>query len=166
MVKMKQLFVSAAIFAGMALSGQVLAAAGEGTGLMSPAKIDERTRPDAVVCVQGEECKSGATAAAAPAPAAATPAADVAAASAPAAASKPPEEIFNGTCAMCHQTGAAGAPKLGDKAAWAPRIAQGMDTLHKHAISGLNAMPPKGLCATCSDADVMAVVDYMVSQSK
>jgi len=66
----------------------------------------------------------------------------------------------------CHGTGAGGAPKMGDKAAWAPRIKQGADTLHKHAIAGLNAMPPKGLCMTCSDDEVIAAVDYIVKGSK
>jgi cytochrome c5 len=60
----------------------------------------------------------------------------------------------------------AGAPKVGDKAAWAPRIKQGIDTLHQSALKGKNAMPPKGGNASLSDADVMAAVDYMVSQAK
>ena len=76
------------------------------------------------------------------------------------------DEIYNSSCAACHATGAAGAPKLGDTAAWAPRIAQGMDALVSNAINGLNAMPPKGLCMTCSDADLKAAVEYMVSQSQ
>ena len=83
-----------------------------------------------------------------------------------AAEPKSGEEIYNGTCMSCHATGAAGAPKVGDAAAWAPRIAQGSDKLLAHAISGLNAMPPKGLCMACSDADLQAAIDYMVSQSK
>lgn len=76
------------------------------------------------------------------------------------------DEIYNASCAACHGTGAAGAPKLDDAAAWAPRIAQGMDKLLSNAISGLNAMPPKGLCMTCSDDDLKAAIEYMVSQSQ
>jgi cytochrome c5 len=73
---------------------------------------------------------------------------------------------FDATCGVCHATGVAGAPKLGDKAAWAPRIAQGMDALHNSALKGKNAMPPKGGNTALSDADVSAAVDFMVSQSK
>ena len=83
-----------------------------------------------------------------------------------AAEPKSGEEIYNASCMACHATGAAGAPKIGDAAAWAPRIAQGNDKLLANAISGLNAMPPKGLCMACSDADLQAAIDYMVSQSQ
>ena len=95
-----------------------------------------------------------------PEPAAVT--ADAGAAAEP----KSGEEIYNGSCMACHATGAAGAPKVGDTAAWAPRIAQGSDKLLANAINGLNAMPPKGLCMACSEADLQAAVDYMVSQSQ
>ena len=73
---------------------------------------------------------------------------------------------YDTTCAVCHATGVANAPKLGDKAAWKDRIAKGMDTLHTHALKGFNAMPPKGGNMALSDADVKAAVDYMVSQAK
>lgn len=80
------------------------------------------------------------------------------------------EKTFKGTCAMCHATGAGGAPVLGNKADWAPRIAQGKDTLYKHAVGGFTGkkgmMPPKGANASLSDADVKAAVDYMVSKAK
>jgi cytochrome c5 len=95
-----------------------------------------------------------------PEPAAVT--ADAGAAAEP----KSGEEIYNGTCVSCHATGAAGAPKVGDAAAWAPRIAQGKDKLLANATNGLNAMPPKGLCMACSEADLQAAIDYMVSQSQ
>ncbi|MEC5385135.1 c-type cytochrome [Uliginosibacterium sp. H3] len=86
---------------------------------------------------------------------------------APAAAGKAdPKHVFETVCAACHTTGAAGAPKMGDKAAWAPRIATGKDTLYKVALTGRNAMPPKGGNPSLSDDDVKAVVDYIVSQSK
>ncbi|HTJ54432.1 MAG TPA: c-type cytochrome [Nitrosospira sp.] len=74
--------------------------------------------------------------------------------------------IYTSSCAACHGTGAAGAPKLGDKAAWAPRIKAGAESLYNSAIKGKNAMPAKGGNASLSDSDVKAVVDYMVSQAK
>jgi len=76
------------------------------------------------------------------------------------------KKIYDSSCMACHSTGAAGAPKLGDKAAWAPRIAQGMEILHTHAVAGIRAMPPRGTCAACSDDDLKAAVDYMVGESK
>jgi cytochrome c5 len=75
-------------------------------------------------------------------------------------------DVFDKTCSVCHATGVAGAPKLGDKAAWSPRIAQGLSALHDSALKGKNAMPPKGGNTALSDADVSAAVDFMVSQSK
>lgn len=74
--------------------------------------------------------------------------------------------IYTASCAACHTTGAAGAPKLGDKSTWAPRIKTGMDTLYNSALKGKNAMPAKGGNVSLSDDDVKAVVDYMVSQAK
>ena len=80
------------------------------------------------------------------------------------------KKIYDTTCMACHAAGVAGAPKLGDKAAWAPRIAQGADTLHTHALKGFQGkagmMPPKGGNMGAKDEDVKAAVDYMVSQSK
>lgn len=99
------------------------------------------------------------------APAAAAPAAVTTAAAAPADAGKG-KQVYDTTCMACHATGAAGAPKVGDKAAWAPRIAQGMDTLAQHAVAGIRAMPPRGTCAACSDDDLKAAVGYMVGESK
>jgi cytochrome c5 len=76
------------------------------------------------------------------------------------------EQIYKQSCQACHSTGAANSPKLGDKAAWAPRIATGMDALVASSINGKNVMPPKGTCMTCSDDDLKAAVEYMVSQSQ
>jgi cytochrome c5 len=76
------------------------------------------------------------------------------------------EQIYQRNCMACHATGAAGAPKLGDAAAWAPRIAQGMDAIMANVTNGLNAMPPKGLCMTCSGDELKSVVDYILSQSQ
>lgn len=117
---------------------------------------------------------AGAAAAAAPAaPAvAAAPVAAPAAAAAPAAPQAQPvaaagggEALYKQACAACHMTGAANAPKLGDKAAWAPRLAQGVPALVQNAIKGKGAMPPKG-GSTAPDTDVRAAVEYMVGASR
>lgn len=75
------------------------------------------------------------------------------------------KKVYAAACAACHDTGAAGAPKLGDKAAWAPRIKQGTDALYNSALKGKGAMPPKG-GSGASDAEVKAAVDYMASAAK
>lgn len=79
------------------------------------------------------------------------------------------EALYAATCKTCHEAGIAGAPKVGDSAAWKARVAQGNDTLYKHAIEGFQGkagmMPAKGGNTTASDADVKAAVDYMVSKS-
>ena len=98
------------------------------------------------------------------APAAAAPAAPVQTAAAGAGANAG-EALFKQTCATCHAAGIAGAPKFGDKAAWAPRIKQGMDTLVQTAIKGKGAMPPKG-GSSASDAEIRAAVQYMVNAAK
>jgi cytochrome c5 len=108
--------------------------------------------------------------AAAPAAATAAPtaaaAAVAAAAVAPAAKAETVPALYAQSCAVCHAAGVANAPKLGDKAAWAPRLAAGIDGLTTSAIKGKGAMPPKGGVAAASDADIKAVVSYMVSTVK
>lgn len=108
-----------------------------------------------------------------------TPAAAPAAVKAPAPAAAPAapavaenelgKSVFGKTCAMCHAAGVAGAPKPGDKADWGPRIAQGKDTMYKHAIEGFTGakgmMPAKGGSANLTDAEVKAAVDYMADKS-
>jgi cytochrome c5 len=82
----------------------------------------------------------------------------------------PGEEVYKQACVACHGAGVAGAPKVGDAAAWKARIAQGADTLHKHAIQGFQGqagfMPPKGGAVQLSDKSVMNAVDYMVEAVK
>ena len=73
---------------------------------------------------------------------------------------------FDSTCSVCHGAGIAGAPKAGDKEAWAPRIKQGMPALYESALKGKGAMPPHGGNMSLSDADVKAAVDYMVGLVK
>ena len=77
------------------------------------------------------------------------------------------EATYMMSCFACHSTGAAGAPKVGpgNGEAWAPRMEKGMDAVVANAINGLNTMPPKGLCFTCTDEDLAALVAYMVSSS-
>lgn len=82
-------------------------------------------------------------------------------ASAPVSAADAIEAKYNKTCVACHGSGAAGAPKKGDKAAWAPRLKQGEATLLAHIHSGIRAMPAKGLCMDCTDADYKALIKYM-----
>ena len=76
-----------------------------------------------------------------------------------------PPALFQQVCSACHLTGAAGAPKLGDKAAWAPRLAQGIDGLTANAIKGKNAMPPRG-GSSATDAQIREVVTYMYNAAK
>lgn len=76
------------------------------------------------------------------------------------------QAIYEQYCAVCHTTGAGSAPKLSDSPAWAPRIKTGVPTLYHNAIHGLNGMPPKGMCLTCSDEDIQKAVNYIVSQTQ
>lgn len=119
---------------------------------------------------------SGSSAGSAPAPTAAAPAAAPAPApAAPAPVAAAPanaagESVYKKTCALCHSSGVAGAPIPGNKDEWGPRIAQGNDTLYKHAIEGFTGekgmMPARGGAATLSDDDVKAAVDFMVAKSQ
>ena len=101
-------------------------------------------------------------------PAAPAPAAVAAAPAAtpPAAGAGNGKSVYDKSCAACHAAGVAGAPKAGDKAAWAPRLKGGNDALYTTALKGKGAMPPKGGNMALSDADVKAAVDYMVGLVK
>ena len=76
------------------------------------------------------------------------------------------KSVYDMACFACHATGAAGAPKLGDQALWAPRIAKGMDALNLSSLNGIGAMPAKGGRVDLSDEDVIAAVAWMVEQAK
>lgn len=80
------------------------------------------------------------------------------------------KKVYGNVCSLCHAAAVAGAPKPGDKADWAPRIAQGTDVLYKHALEGFTGakgmMPARGGSTTLSDDDVKAAVNFMVDQSK
>ena len=119
-----------------------------------------------------EPAPAPAPAAEAPAPAAApaaeapTPAAEAPAATASAGDLVKGEAVYKATCVACHAAAVMGAPKPGDKAAWQPRIAAGMDALYANSLKGIKLMPPKGGNPSLKDEDVKSAVDYMVSQSK
>ncbi|WNO09017.1 cytochrome c5 family protein [Teredinibacter sp. KSP-S5-2] len=117
--------------------------------LVTAETVEDRVKPVGDLCMEGEDC-------------AAAPAGDAAGAG----GARSGEDIYKSKCTTCHATGAANAPKLGDVAAWAPRIAKGVDVLYVSAISGFNGMPAKGLCFDCSDDDLKATVDYMINNSK
>lgn len=76
------------------------------------------------------------------------------------------EEVYADACAACHDSGAAGAPKLGDTGAWSDRISKGNETLYSNAINGYNAMPAKGGCSDCPDEEIENAVDYLVAEGE
>jgi len=135
--------------------------------------IEERIRPLGEVSIAAvtHTAPVVATSAVVPTAASATAATTTPTAAEPAPAKTSPankvgENTYKTICTGCHSTGALGAPKLGDKAAWAPRIAQGIDVLYNSALKGKNSMPAKGGSTSLSDADVKATVDYIVAASK
>jgi cytochrome c5 len=75
------------------------------------------------------------------------------------------KQIYDKYCVGCHSTGAGGAPKLGDQAAWGPLAKQGLNKLYMNAVVGIGAMPPKGTCVECSISEIQSAVNYIVSQS-
>jgi len=112
--------------------------------------IAERIKKVGTVCIEGSDCvqSSGTTAIAV-------------------VDSNGAESNYNKTCATCHNIGIAGAPKFADAAQWESRIAKGMDTLYSSSINGMPpGMPAKGMCFSCSDDDLKAIVDYMVEAVK
>jgi cytochrome c5 len=127
-------------------------------------EVRERTAPVGTLAVAGRDNSALAivgTAAAAAAPAAAPPVST-------AVLSGP--EVYRTTCAVCHATGVGGAPKYGDRAAWAPRLAQGTAVLHQHALAGVQGkagvMPPKGGRADLADQSVINAVDYIAAAAR
>jgi cytochrome c5 len=113
------------------------------------------SEPPAASAPAGVDANAAANAKEAMAKVAAAPAAKAEAGGVPA--------LYKQVCAACHSTGVAGAPKVGDKAAWAPRLKLGVDGLTATAIKGIGAMPPRG-GSTASDAEIKAVVEYMVHE--
>ncbi|NCF17450.1 MAG: cytochrome c5 family protein [Haliea sp.] len=113
------------------------------------AEIEERIAPVGEVCLQGDNSCGGAAATASSGP-------------------RSGEDVYNSACMACHSTGAGGAPKLGDVAAWADRIAKGNDVLYAGGVNGVpgTGMIAKGGCMNCSDEEIHAAVDYMVAGSQ
>jgi cytochrome c5 len=126
---------------------------------VAPAPAPQSAEPEAAPAAEAPEPAAEPEAAQA---AAESQAADEPAA--PQAATVDGQKVYQAACQACHAAGVAGAPKLGDKEAWAPRIAKGTDTLFSSVNNGLNAMPPKGACMSCSEDDLRAAVEYMVEQ--
>lgn len=115
------------------------------------AAIAERIKPHGEVCVEGDSSCGSAVA---------TASAD--------AGPRSGEAVYNAACMACHSTGAGGAPKVGDVAAWADRIAKGKDALHQSGLNGVagTGMIARGGCMNCADEEIIAAVDYMVEQSQ
>lgn len=82
-----------------------------------------------------------------------------------AAQAEPNMDKYNKSCVVCHDMGVAGAPKVGDEAAWGPRLEKGMDALLSSVKNGLNAMPPMGMCFDCSDEEYVELIQYMSTKS-
>ena len=112
-------------------------------------KIIERIKPAGSVCMVGDDSCGGAAAAAV----------------ASSGGSRSGEEVYNGKCLACHASGVAGAPKFGTSD-WTERGAKGIDTLLQNAIDGINAMPPRGTCADCSDEEIKGAIQYMIDSVK
>ncbi|MBU3058891.1 c-type cytochrome [Pseudomonas indica] len=108
--------------------------------------IAERIKPVGEVCVMGQECKGV-----------------EAVAAAAGGGARSADDVIAKHCNACHGAGVLGAPKIGDGAAWKARAdaAGGIDGLLKHAISGINAMPPKGTCGDCSDDELKGAIEKM-----
>lgn len=120
--------------------------------IFSERAIKERLKAEGTVCMEGEECvgrKPG----------------DDGSSGGDASAAATPESTYQTTCASCHGTGAAGAPKVGDSAEWNKRLEKGFDQVVAIAIKGQGAMPPKGMCMNCSDDDLKDIVQYMLDES-
>ncbi|CAH0447143.1 hypothetical protein LMG10661_03208 [Ralstonia syzygii subsp. syzygii] len=125
-------------------------------GATAPASASEPQASAQAIAPAAPAEAAGATAVAVPAAPAAAP---------QAAAGDIGKKVYDSTCQMCHAAGVAGAPKFGDKAAWAPRIAEGKAKMYDIALHGKGAMPPKGTYAG-SDDDVKAAVDFMAAAAK
>lgn len=147
---------------------------GAGADAMTPEAIAERLQPVGQLVIADASAPSAAApqqaapaADAAAPPAAAAPAESAASEAAPKAAGAPDlaegEKIYKGTCGVCHETGVAGAPRHGDKAAWKPRLEQGFEVLVKHSIEGLRAMPPRGGNGKLTDDELRDATGYMTA---
>lgn len=131
-------------------------------GNQSGGKFKEPAAPAGSVAPPAATTAPATNIAAAPAPSVAAIGAKGAAVTAKVDGAK----VYASGCNVCHAAGVAGAPKFGDKAAWAPRIGQGMDALAASVIKGKGAMPPRGAVANVSDAELRAAVEHMAAAAK
>jgi len=140
--------ITRTIFATMAL-GLALSAAAVELSDKQRADIEARIKPVGEVCLQGDTSCGGPAVAANAGP-------------------RSGEDVYNGACMACHSTGAGGAPKVGDVAAWADRIAKGTEVLYTAGVQGVpgTGMIAKGGCMACSDDEIHAAVDFMVAGSQ
>jgi cytochrome c5 len=121
-------------------------------------QIAERLAPVGSVCLAGDACASGGSASAGSAAASPAPAMTMA----QAATEFNAVATYDQYCAMCHNTGMANAPRLGDEAHWTARVAEvGLAVITTNAITGINAMPARGMCATCTDEQIGEIVQYL-----
>ena len=155
----------------ISLMGSTLALSGMASAEEDRSAVLERIKPIGTVTVAGQAPATPVPADAQPAEAASPAAVEAAPAAVEAAAPAAPaavdgKAIYTTACFACHGTGAAGAPKLGDKAAWGPRIATGKDALMHSALNGKGAMPPKGGQMQLGEAEISAAIDYMVNAAK
>ncbi len=140
--------ITRSVFAVLALGLALAASAVELTD-QQRADIEARIKPVGDVCLQGDTDCGGPAVAASTGP-------------------RSGEDVYNAACMACHSTGAGGAPKIGDVAAWADRIAKGPDVLYDSGVNGVpgTGMIAKGGCMACSDEEVNAAVDFMVAGSQ
>ncbi len=122
------------------------------------AAVNDRIRPFGAVYLPGEEHEVT------------VPTVETAPEPEPVATTMSGPQVYNSACIACHATGVGGAPRIGDAAAWAPRIAQGVDTLNDHAVNGFTGsagfMPARGARLDLSDDEIHAAVQYMVDESQ
>lgn len=164
-------WVSLNALAAIAALGLSLAAS-----VASAQSAADNIRPARSVCLAGQPCVGSKVGmAAAPVAAAEEPSVEVAEQESPApmamAAAEPAaadafdvEGTYMANCNACHAAGVANAPKLGDKAAWDARLEKGMDALMVNVMNGINAMPAKGLCMSCTQENLQEIVNYMVAR--
>ena len=126
---------------GMALTVSVQAATSTNE------QIIERIKPVGSVCIEGDENCGGAAAVAA---------------AGSSSAGRSGQDVYNSSCAACHATGVLGAPKFGTNEMQLRVDEKGMETILTNAINGINAMPPRGTCNSCSDEEIQASIDYML----
>jgi len=110
-------------------------------------EIIDRIKPVGEVCVEGDSACAAPVAAVASGP-------------------RSGEQVYGTACVACHDSGLAGAPKIGVAADWAPRLAQGEEALVANAINGIRGMPPRGTCMNCSDEEIKLAVEHILAKSQ